>query len=370
MAVFKSKAMHMYFHAEGAQLAMKNDKAWEKSYDKYLIEKEQQAKEHDKKIVMRAKEVAAAAEARVKEQEQIDEREREQLISRLLSEETARNEAILKSSTEFAENLQQHAASAQEAQRRLREKHAVRMVEEESRRRAQGKAQMEDALRRVNDLKKKRGETLKEQQAAYVLKRESIAERKKDMASKRAEGIKEIKQRQKAKTEYLTQWEAKRQAELQERREMAEYDMIRTSRSHQEQLGSSGAELTRKWNEQIARTESRNKQRLEKQRMACEAHTQRLIDVTRRRQEMKEEQEVHKAEAMRAKALATAERMAEIEKKQKTREEALAKKMQHEFHVKYTLQEEEWNQMVKKAPPNEVTDVLGKLKVPLPSIKS
>ena len=75
-----------------------------------------------------------------------------------------------------------------------------------------------------------------------------------------------------------------------------------------------------------------------------------------------------KAEAMRAKAIATAERMAEIEKKRAVQEAQLSKKIQNEFNTKLALQEAQWAQMVRKAPPAEVTDILGKLKIPLPHI--
>ena len=45
-------------------------------------------------------------------------------------------------------------------------------------------AQMEDAQRRYNEMKKKRAEAVKEQQVAYEAKRQIISERKKDMSAK------------------------------------------------------------------------------------------------------------------------------------------------------------------------------------------
>ena len=67
--------------------------------------------------------------------------------------------------------------------------------------------------------------------------------------------------------------------------------------------------------------------------------------VTRRSQAFKEDQDAQKAEAMRAKAIATAERMAETERKRVAQEAILSKKIQNEFNTKLALQEAQWAQV-------------------------
>ena len=54
----------------------------------------------------------------------------------------------------------------------------------------------------------------------------------------RSQKVKDLKRREAAKNEQLRQFEMRRQAELAERKEMADYELERTSRIHQEQLSN------------------------------------------------------------------------------------------------------------------------------------
>ena len=139
MAVFKSKAMHMLLHADACTEQMSRDKEWDKSLNEYFTGKEKSQQSKNRKIVARQREVSVAAEEKVKEQAKIDEKEREALLSRLISEETARNAAAVKSQSDFAANVQAQEAQRAEQQRRHKERLQQRLTDEESRRRIAAK---------------------------------------------------------------------------------------------------------------------------------------------------------------------------------------------------------------------------------------